>query len=612
MGGNNPIRLQSMTNTSTSDTLATVKQVLRIAARGADYIRLTVQGRKEADNLSNIVAELSKKQCNVPLIADIHFNPTLALIAAPIVDKVRINPGNYIDRKNLKPTIYTDEEYKVELERISTELTKLLNVCRQHNTAIRIGTNHGSLSDRILSRFGDTPEGMAESAMEFLRICKQQDFNNMVVSMKASNTRIMVYATRLLVKKMDEEGLNYPVHLGVTEAGEGEDGRIRSAVGIGALLADGIGDTIRVSLTEDPEIEIPVAMKIVEYINSRENHEPIVPFNKYPLDPYNYRKRHSIEIKGTGGKNLPVVIHSFQGPVKFEGLNRIGWNFSKKNGWKFTDHAPDYLFADHWPDEINIPEGKHVILPAENIFEQSGIPGIIGYYDSYRNLSESDAGLKFIRILASELTTEVIDTLKNRKSLIIVLETDNENGFADQRAAIFRMMNLQCKLPVILKRDYNETNAEDLQLKASMDLGGLFIDGLGDGIWLENEGNIDDTRVISTSFGILQASRLRQTKTEFISCPSCGRTLFDLQTTTKKIMERTSHLKGLKIGIMGCIVNGPGEMADADYGYVGAGKGRITLYKEKQVIKKNIPEQEAVDALVNLIKANNDWIEPEN
>lgn len=610
VGGDHPIRIQSMTNTRTCDTFSTVKQILKIAEKGADYVRLTVQGKKEAENIPNIIIELSKMKCNIPLIADIHFNPKLAVITASIVDKVRINPGNYIDKKSFKTIEYTKKEYNAELERLKEQFLLLLSECRKNKTALRIGTNHGSLSDRIMSHYGDTPEGMTESALEFLRICKEENFNNVVVSMKSSNTRIMVYATRLLISKMNKEGMNYPVHLGVTEAGEGEDGRIKSAVGIGTLLADGIGDTIRVSLTEDPEIEIPVAQKMVDYLQLRENHEPIPLFGKNPLNPYSYKKRESDVINNIGGRNTPVVIHSLNGIFNQERLSEIGWHYTKEGSWQFTDLAPDYLFVSQWLVELPPPTNKGIILPGEYHSNEPKNAGCIISYEQIKNHKDCAAGIHFVQLMASQLDTVTIEKLKNIGQIVIVLETDNANGLADQRAAILRMINLQCKIPIILKRTYNESLLEDLQLKSAMDFGCLFIDGLGDGIWIENSDSIEEASIVSISFGILQASRVRISKTEFISCPSCGRTLFDLQTTTKKIRDRTNHLKGLKIGIMGCIVNGPGEMADADYGYVGAGKGRVTLYKEKQIVRKNIPEDEAVDALINLIKENNDWIDP--
>ncbi len=612
MGGAHPIRIQSMTNTPTTDTDSTVTQIENIAAEGADYVRLAVQGKKEVENLSTIAAELSKRGCNIPLIADIHFNPKLALMAASIVDKVRINPGNYLDKKLSGSHEYTEETYQADLRRLREQLVELLDVCQSNNTALRIGTNHGSLSDRIMSRYGDTPEGMAESAMEFLRICKDLEFHNVVVSMKASNTRIMVYATRLLVCKMEEEGMSYPVHLGVTEAGEGEDGRIKSAVGMGALLADGIGETIRVSLTEDPEIEIPVARKIVNYLSLRSHHKPIIPFGPYPIDPYKYQKRRSSITGNIGGKNVPVVIHTINGDIEKEKIIRIGWNHTNEKGWQFSDLAPDYLVVNHWPHELPLLNAKKLIVPFDKYTAGPGFAGCILSFEQFIKHKDSLKGIRFVKMLTSQLNNKAIESFTHADQVVLLLETDNANGYADQRAAIFRLMNKQCNIPVILKRKYDETLAEDIQIKAAMDLGGLFIDGVGDGILLENSGAVDDSTLVTTSFGILQASRVRISKTEFISCPSCGRTLFDLQSTTKKIRERTSHLKGLKIGIMGCIVNGPGEMADADYGYVGAGIGQVTLYKEKTVVRKNVPENEAVEALVALIKENNDWIDPES
>jgi (E)-4-hydroxy-3-methylbut-2-enyl-diphosphate synthase len=610
MGGNNPIRLQSMTNTDTSDIAATVNQIVKIVKEGADYVRLTVPGKKDAENLSGIVAELAAQKCMIPLIADIHFNPRLALIAASIVDKVRINPGNFADKKLFKTLKLSEKEYREELSHLHDQFVELLALCKKNGTAIRIGTNHGSLSDRIMSRYGDTPEGMAESAMEFLRICKEENFGEVVVSMKASNTRVMVYATRLLVSKMEEEAMNYPIHLGVTEAGEGEDGRIKSAVGIGTLLCDGIGDTIRVSLTEEPEIEIPVARKMVDYLEIRKDHAPIPAFERYPLNPFDYRKRTSQAVSNIGGNHIPVVFHTTEGIPTPESLKQIGWIYSIENGWSFTDLAPDYLFVTGWPAGLPIPREKGRVVSSYKQKTLTGAAGRIIPYENYMKQDASFSGINFVLINASDLLPGVIHKLSSNSQVILIVETDNANGFADQRAAIFRLINQGYTLPVIFKRSYSELLAEDLQLKASMDFGGLFIDGLGDGIWIENSGGIEESTINSTAFGILQASRVRISKTEFISCPSCGRTLFDLQSTTKKIRERTHHLKGLKIGIMGCIVNGPGEMADADYGYVGTGKGNVTLYKEKNVIRKNLPEAEAVDALIELIKENGDWIDP--
>jgi (E)-4-hydroxy-3-methylbut-2-enyl-diphosphate synthase len=612
MGASNPIRIQSMTNTDTSDTVGSVRQIIRIAAENADYVRLTVPGQKDAENLAHIITELTKQDCNIPLIADIHFNPRLARVAATIVDKVRINPGNFIDKKSERKEDFTEGHYLAELSKLKEEFQQLLTICEKHNTAIRIGTNHGSLSDRIINRFGDTPLGMAESAMEFLRICKEENFSNVVVSMKASNTRIMVYATRLLVSKMDEENIHYPLHLGVTEAGEGEDGRIKSAVGIGSLLADGIGDTIRVSLTEDPELEIPVAKKLVEYIRERENHANIPSFGDYPLNPYEYCRRESHPVIGIGGNQVPVVLLSLNKIANKKNLEEIGWNLSGNGTWSFNDIAPDFLVVGSWPDELPIPQQKFVVI--KGFQKNKEVPGenFLSLVDfaSYKTSAVIGTNPMFVQFKASELLKEEIELICKNKLAIIVLETDNDNGLADQRSAILRLMNNKCCNPVIVKRSYGENTKEDFQLKSSTDSGTLFIDGLADGLWLENKGILTDVEILNTTFGILQASRVRTSKTEYISCPSCGRTMFDLQATTRKIRERTNHLKGLKIGVMGCIVNGPGEMADADYGYVGSGKGKVTLYKEKEVIKRNVPEDKAVDELILLIKENGDWYEP--
>jgi (E)-4-hydroxy-3-methylbut-2-enyl-diphosphate synthase len=613
MGGDYPIRVQSMTNTDTQKTQDTVSQIIRIAKAGADYVRLTVPGEKDAENLKNIKAELENQNCYIPLIADIHFNPKIALIAAVIVNKVRINPGNYGTFRRKGPLEYSENRYNEELQRSKTEFLELLKICRENKTAIRIGTNHGSLSDRIVSRFGDTPDGMAESVMEFLRICKDEDFKDVVVSIKASNTRIMVYSNRMLVSKMNAENMHYPLHLGVTEAGEGEDGRIKSAVGIGTLLADGIGDTIRISLTEDPELEIPVARKLVSYFKEREGHKIIPPFKKFSLNPFEYQKRASYPAEIIGGNNIPVVLFTMKNDISFQSLHEIGWHFKEnQEEWIFDDMSPDYLLVNSWPENIPLPKDKGLIIETNDLSLYPKQKNILPFIDfkNFESIGIQADGVKLIKILASDLQQKEIGIVKKDKKTILVIETDNSNGFADQRAAVIRLINETCKAPVIFKRNYTETHKEDFQIKASADLGGLFIDGLGDGIWIENHNGLSIKDQIATSFGILQASRVRISKTEYISCPSCGRTLFDLQTTTKKIQEHTSHLKGLKIGIMGCIVNGPGEMADADYGYVGSGKGHITLYKGKEVVKRNISEEGAVEALISLIKENGDWVDP--
>jgi (E)-4-hydroxy-3-methylbut-2-enyl-diphosphate synthase len=613
LGNDHPIRIQSMTNTLTSDVKATVEQIIRIYKAGADYVRLTIPSLKDTEHLKEILHELREKHVQIPVIADVHFNPRIAFISAKLAQKVRINPGNYTDKRTSQSTGYSDQEYNKELATLKEKLLELIGICRSHKTAIRIGTNHGSLSARIIDRYGDTPEGMVESIMECLRICTEAAFYDVVVSLKASNTRIMVYANRLLVQKMQKENMHFPIHLGVTEAGEGEDGRIKSAVGIGALLADGVGDTIRVSLTEDPEKEIPVAGILVQHIVQRIDHDAIAPFGYYPIDPYNFCNRETFTVDCIGGHNLPVVIKTLKGKITKEVLARYGWIYSNNNSWKFTDASPDILFCDQWPDDISLPSQKHqVMIPGnshEPVTDSTGLIPLLSW-EEYLIREKVFGRIGFIHMYASDLTQENIQLIARDTHIVLVLKTNNKNAFADLRAAVFRLINAGNKNPVIFKLSLRENNREDFQVKAAAELGGLFLDGLGDGLWLENEGSIVKDEIVSTAFGILQASRMRMSKTEYISCPSCGRTLFDLQTVTQKIRERTSHLKGLKIGIMGCIVNGPGEMADADYGYVGSGKGNITLYKGKTIVKKNIPESESVDALIELIKENGDWIEP--
>jgi (E)-4-hydroxy-3-methylbut-2-enyl-diphosphate synthase len=612
LGADHPIRIQSMTNTLTADSEATASQIIRIRDAGADYVRVTVPGRKDVESLKEILASLERRNCKVPVIADIHFNPALAILSAAIVHKVRINPGNFIDKKLFKTIDYSVEEYKQELDRLEVRFLELLGICRENKTALRIGTNHGSLSDRIMNRYGDTPEGMAESAMEFLRICKKENFRDVVVSMKSSNTRIMVFATRLLVDKMEQEGMHFPLHLGVTEAGEGEDGRIKSAVGIGALLADGLGDTIRVSLTEDPEKEIPVAKKIADYVTGWENHPEISDFGELPVDPFNHVRRTSAQAGIVGDYQVPVVLSDLPEVNSPLDLEPLGWRYRTDGTWEFDELVPDILFTPVWPKGMPCPPDKYILTDSEKLSLPNQNNNVIQLYkwDSYARLSGINGRITGVELQAKEVDEKKIELLKNRKNTFIILDTQNVNGFADMRSAVFRLMNMQCRVPVIFRRSFQENEKENLQLKSAIDFGGLFIDGLGDGIWIENEGKIKNKELIETAFNILQASRVRVSRTEYISCPSCGRTLFDLQATTKKIREKTSHLKGLKIGIMGCIVNGPGEMADANYGYVGTGQGKVTLYKEKEVIRRNIPEEQAVDELINLIKENGDWIEP--
>lgn len=594
LGGNNPIRVQSMTNTNTNDTEASAEQVIRIIEAGGDYVRLTAQGVREAENLRNIKDIVRAKGYSAPLIADIHFNPRAAEAAARVVEKVRVNPGNFVDRVKTFATFeYTDEEYAQEIEKIRAKLIPLINICKEHKTALRIGVNHGSLSDRIMSRYGDTPEGMVESCMEFLHICIDEGFTDIAISMKTSNTVLMTKAVRLLIDRMDKEDLHFPLHLGVTEAGDGEDGRIKSAVGIGTLLSDGIGDTIRVSLSEDPEFEVPVARKLVKYINSRENHPYIEAEAFAGFSPFSTDRRKTYSVGNIGGDNIPVVIS-----------DRSQGNF------ELNPHfLPDYIYVG-----AELPIAAPRAIPS--IIDFSGWKKEKNTYPlfdvtNWNQISANDADINFLRLSYPFLNADIIALLKNNKKIVFILTTDHINGVGEQRAFIHTLLNNGCDTPVIFNRKYNEDEPEDIQIKAGADFGTLYLDGFGDGIMMQNEGQIAQKSIDAYMFGILQASRIRTSKTEYISCPSCGRTLFDLQTTVARVKESTSHLKHLKIGVMGCIVNGPGEMADADYGYVGAERGKISLYKKKNLIEKNIPSEEAVAKLVELIKANGDWEDPE-
>lgn len=582
MGGEYPIRIQSMTTTDTLDTESSVAQCKRIFDAGADLVRLTAQGIREAENLSNIRKRLTDDGYLQPLVADIHFNPNAAEAAACYVEKVRINPGNFVDKRaSFVEVNLSEKEYAEELERLRVKFIALLDICSKHQTALRIGVNHGSLSDRIMSRYGDTPEGMVESAMEFLRICTEHSFTNVVLSMKASNVRVMVHAYRLLVKQMKEEGMMFPLHLGVTEAGEGEDGRIKSAVGIGTLLADGIGDTIRVSLTEEPEAEIPVAKTLSEYFTGREMHNPIASVAASFYHPYEYTRAISTQTSVAGGDTPPIVIADLSGQQEVcdNDIIELGYQFSiAESCWKkAADTAPDIFYL-----------GSATLNT--------------GSLHGLKTANEDD----FIFADAAQLEM-LAEKAKRHPNSAIILETSNSNGVAEQRAAILYLKEESIFNPIIIRRSYNTDDASLLQLKAAADCGPLFIDGLADGIMISNKGRVNTAVVVSSAFSILQAARVRISKTEFISCPGCGRTLFELQHTAARIRERTKHLTGLKIGIMGCIVNGPGEMADADYGYVGAGPGKVTLYKGKTAVKKSIPQDEAIEQLVNLIKENGDW-----
>jgi 4-hydroxy-3-methylbut-2-en-1-yl diphosphate synthase len=608
MGGENPVRIQSMTTTNTNDTEASVAQAKRIIAAGGELVRLTTQGKREAENLKHINAQLRTEGIMTPLCADVHFNANVADVAALYAEKVRINPGNYVDPgRTFKILEYTDEEYAKELKKIEERLTPFINICKENHTAVRIGVNHGSLSDRIMSRYGDTPEGIVESCMEFLRIFKKHDFNDIVISIKASNTVVMVRSVRLLVSEMEKEGMNYPIHLGVTEAGEGEDGRIKSAVGIGALLNDGIGDTIRVSLSEEPECEIPVAKYLARYIRQKKGHI-IVPAETFKdFDYLRPERRKTKVVENIGGENVPIVIATRN--TKEENVDVAS-----------TLPTPDYIYVnDTLPAKLKSGQ-KYILdynayielaakgeLPSENIFPIFPTPAIpfIGTVKSK---------VKFLVLKYGTPSEEFLACLKYHPEVVVVCVSSHQNKLAEQRALVHQMMIAGVENPVVFAQMYqfsveeskenaNEPSAkEQFQLSAAADMGALMIDGLTDGLWLMNHGNISQDDVEQTAFGILQAGRLRMVKTEYISCPGCGRTLYDLRTTIARIKEATKGMTGLKIGIMGCIVNGPGEMADADYGYVGAGLKKVSLYRKKVCVEKNIPEEDAVEHLLALIK----------
>jgi len=608
IGGGNPILPQSMTTTDTMDTEGSVAQSKRMIDAGCELVRLTAPSKKEAENLGEIKRLLNEAGYHKPLVADIHFTPNAAEIAAKLIEKVRVNPGNYADKKKFEEIEFTEASYQEELQRIEEKFTPLVHICKEHGTAMRIGTNHGSLSDRILRRFGDTPEGMVESAMEFLRICKKNDYHQLVISMKASNTLVMVQAYRLLVKIMQEEGMNYPLHLGVTEAGDGEDGRIKSAVGIGALLEDGLGDTIRVSLTEDPEFEIPVAQKLIAKSNLTNTLE-INTNEDITYNPFQYNRRKSHQILNIGEKNTPIVVAdlSSKTAIKPANLFGFGYNYSVElDKWNLQDLAADFVFIGNNTLSFELP-GMLSVIQDYQTWIQDGQHKTQHYplltlLEAQENIPQTEF---FLHVKDIDLPLDFIE--KNPKA-ILVLTTNYDNKTQIYRKVRTHLDKSNITNPVVLKYSYEIEDQEKFQLFASSDSGNQFIDGFGDGIWIT--GPQPSTFLNSLSFGVLQATRTRISKTEYISCPSCGRTLFDLQETTAKIRSKTSHLKGIKIGIMGCIVNGPGEMADADYGYVGTGPGKIHLYKEKEVVRKNVSENEAVDALIDLIKEHGDWVEP--
>ncbi|WP_308232108.1 4-hydroxy-3-methylbut-2-en-1-yl diphosphate synthase [Prevotella sp.] len=591
IGGDAPIRIQSMTTTNTNDTEACVEQAEKIIKAGGELVRLTTQGRREAENLKNINAQLRADGFNTPLVADVHFNANVADVAALYAEKVRVNPGNYVDPARVfKKIEYTDAEYADELKKLEDRFVPFLNICKEHHTAVRIGVNHGSLSDRIMSRYGDTPEGIVESCMEFLRICKKEQFDNVVISIKASNTVIMVRTVRLLVDEMDRNDMHYPLHLGVTEAGEGEDGRIKSAVGIGALLADGIGDTIRVSLSEEPEAEIPVARHLVDYIIKREGHLMVPATASADFDWLRPERRKTRAAGGIGGSNVPVVIASLP-----NGQAPADVDFS-------TDTTPDYIYCGS-SLPANRKEGQKYIVDF-NAYTGAKDTYPIFPYNATPFISSVKADVKFLVLQLGAPSEEYLACLKAHPEVVVIAVSNQQNKLGEQRALTHELWTNGLFNPVVFAQMYRHSAQEkaDFQLEAAADMGALMIDGLCDGIWLMNDGDINVRDIADTSFAILQAARLRTSKTEYISCPGCGRTLYDLRSTIAKIKAATAHMKGLKIGIMGCIVNGPGEMADADYGYVGAGPGKISLYKQKMCVEKAIPESEAVEHLLRFIE----------
>jgi (E)-4-hydroxy-3-methylbut-2-enyl-diphosphate synthase len=618
IGSDYPIRVQSMTTIDTMDTIGSVEQTIRMIESGCEIVRITAPSVKEAQNLENIRKELRSRGYTTPLVADIHFTPNAAELAARIVEKVRINPGNYADKKRFELIDYTEENYQAELNRIRDRFLPLVKICKEYGTAMRIGTNHGSLSDRILSRYGDTPLGMVESALEFLRICEDENYFNIVISMKSSNPQVMVEAYRLLVQRLEAEQLKpYPLHLGVTEAGEGEDGRIKSSMGIGTLLEDGLGDTVRVSLTEDPEFEAPVARALVERYTDRKTKAGfIAPITQNPINPYQYHRRDTFEVENFGGINVPRVIADFSeiAVEKHEDLKPIGhFYLPLPDKWRMNDIGADYVYSGKRPIPFMLPNGLKEIQDAEVWVSGKDKLNKIPLFSADTFIEATKAGslhktINFVSVNIDSLNAIFIETIRQYTNVVLMAETYNEAAMPELRKFFFELVDAQIKNPVVLRRDHRNIAEIDGQLYAATDCGGLLVDGFGDGIMLA----FDNAAIAnSTSFGILQAARTRMSKTEYISCPSCGRTLFDLQETTAMIRKNTDHLKGVKIGIMGCIVNGPGEMADADYGYVGIGKDKIALYRGQNVVKKSVHADNAVNELIELIKEDGRWLEPE-
>ncbi|GAB2836613.1 (E)-4-hydroxy-3-methylbut-2-enyl-diphosphate synthase [Ferruginibacter profundus] len=633
LGNNHPIRIQTMTTTDTMDTMATVEQSIRCIEAGAELVRITAPSKKEAENLQQIKDELRKRGYNTPLVADIHFTPNAAEIAATIVEKVRVNPGNYVDKKKFEQIEYTDAEYAEEIERIRERFTPLVLICKAHGTAMRIGTNHGSLSDRIMSRYGDTAVGMVESAMEFLRIARSEDYHQIILSMKSSNPQVMVQAYRLLITHMMEEfGECYPLHLGVTEAGDGEDGRIKSAIGIGTLLEDGIGDTIRVSLTEDPELEIPVCKDIVSRYQGNvqtNTNEPAI--NKLQYSPFEYKRRETTEVSNIGKKHVPVVIADYMltETIAHHDLQAIGYTYNEATDkWSIGDAAADFIYTSNKLINFALPGTLKVLCDYKTWLtaadKQKYFP-VFGE-EEFTGTAEKSAIINCIAVDTARGNEGLIEKIKSDNTVVLCLYSSAKNSMQSVRAFVNSLMEQQIKTPVILSVESHHTSIDEQLIHFATESGALFLDGMGDGIWLMNdpaklvnqkvtgrtylETKSNHQFINNTSFSILQAVRTRISKTEYISCPSCGRTLFDLQETTAKIRAVTNHLKGVKIAIMGCIVNGPGEMADADFGYVGSGVGKITLYKGKEVVKRNIDSAIAVDELINLLKENEAWVTP--